>query len=113
LRGATSWTSSSASADARSSPRSVSDRLTYSLRVAGFDLQEQRDQRLLTRFEDVGALVYYLCAVPWTVPGFSVTTRRRELLALQAQLDSGAPLSFTSRRLLIRATFGQASGTRA
>ncbi len=29
-------------------------------------------------------------------------------VALQAQLDSGAPLSFTSRRFLIRATLGPA-----
>jgi hypothetical protein len=94
-------------------PRVNLERLTSDLRVAGFDLQEQRDQRLVTRFEDVGALVFYLRAVPWTVPGFSVTTHRRELLALQAQLDSGAPLTFTSRRLLIRATRVHTGGTHA
>jgi SAM-dependent methyltransferase len=77
------------------------ERLSGQLRGAGFVIDDARDQRLVTTFDDVGALVYYLRAVPWTVLGFSVATHRRELLALQAQLDAGAPLAFTSRRFLI------------
>lgn len=47
-----------------------------------------------TRFNDVGALVYYLRAVPWTGPGFSVAKYKDELIALQAQvgLRIGAPI---------------------
>ena len=84
------------------------NRLSTQLRGAGFTIGDAQEHRLATRFDDVGALVYYLRAVPWTVPGFSVAKYRRELLALQAQLDSGAPLSFTSRRFLIRATLAPA-----
>lgn len=80
------------------------DRLSDQLRQAGLSIEDAREHRLATRFDDVGALVYYLRAVPWTVPGFSVAKYGRELLALQAQLDSGMPLSFASRRFLIRAT---------
>jgi len=80
------------------------DRVSVDLRRSGFVIEDARDHRLLTRFDDVGALVYYLRAVPWTVPGFSVATHRGELVALQAQLESGGQLSFASRRFLIRAT---------
>jgi hypothetical protein len=37
------------------------------------------------RFADVGAIVYYLKAVPWLVDGFSVATHQGVLFALQAQ----------------------------
>jgi hypothetical protein len=47
--------------------------------------------------------VYYLKAVPWLVPGFSVATHAHALLHLQAQLERGEPLTFTTRRYLIEA----------
>lgn len=61
-------------------------------------------------FTDVGAIVYYLRAVPWLVPGFSVATHAAQLLALQSRLDSGEPLSFLARKYLIEARKG---GSRA
>jgi len=80
------------------------EQLSDQLGQAGFTIENARDQILTTRFDDVGAIVYYLRAVPWTVPEFSVARYRRKLLALQVQLDAWGPLSFTSRRFLIRAT---------
>ena len=50
------------------------------------------------RFADVGAVVYYLKAVPWLVPGFSVDTHQDALLRLQARLDRGEPLVFLARK---------------
>lgn len=38
----------------------------------GFDIEDQREALAVTRFYDVGALVYYLKAIPWEVPDFSV-----------------------------------------
>ncbi|MCB0221780.1 MAG: SAM-dependent methyltransferase, partial [Chrysiogenetes bacterium] len=55
------------------------------------------------RFLDVGALVYYLKAVPWLVPGFSVATQRDTLFALQDRLDADGELRFTARKYLIEA----------
>ena len=49
-------------------------------------------------FLDVGAIVYYLKAVPWDVPGFTVRTHLRHLLALQERLESGEELSFHTAR---------------
>jgi SAM-dependent methyltransferase len=53
-------------------------------------------------FHDVGALVFYLRAVPWTVPGFTVDGHRDTLLRLHQRLAAG-PLVFTSRLYLIEA----------
>jgi len=54
-------------------------------------------------FRSVGALVYFLKAIPWIVPGFSVDRHRKVLVALQEQLDAGEPLAYTQRRYLLRA----------
>jgi hypothetical protein len=45
---------------------------------------------------DVGAIVYYLKAVPWFVPWFSVDTLVSYLLRLQDRLDGGQELIFGS-----------------
>jgi len=54
-------------------------------------------------FTDVGAIVYYLKAVPWSVPGFSVETHLKYLLKLQEQLENQKSLSFVARKYLIEA----------
>lgn len=54
-------------------------------------------------FTDVGAIVYYLKAVPWDVPGFTVTTHLPYLLALQERLETGEELKFYAAKYLIEA----------
>jgi SAM-dependent methyltransferase len=54
-------------------------------------------------FSDVGAVVYYLRAVPWLVPGFSVESHLGYLLELQRRLDSGQRLAFGAHKYLIEA----------
>ena len=54
-------------------------------------------------FTDVGAIVYYLKAVPWLVPGFSVKTHSKYLFALQRRLEGGDELAFTAKKYLIEA----------
>lgn len=58
-------------------------------------------------FSDVGAIVYYLKAVPWMVPGFTVATHGDYLWALQQRLEQGEPLQFTARKYLIEAQKGE------
>ena len=55
-------------------------------------------------FKDVATLVYYLVAIPWTVPDFSVEKYRTHLEKLQQQLEAEGELIFTQRRMLIKAT---------
>jgi SAM-dependent methyltransferase len=54
-------------------------------------------------FHDVGAIVYYLKAVPWLVPGFSVETHMDTLMRLQGQLQREGPLVYEARKYLIEA----------
>lgn len=54
-------------------------------------------------FTDVGAIVYYLKAVPWIVDGFTVDTHRQYLIKLQEQLEQGNRLIFEARKYLIEA----------
>jgi len=54
-------------------------------------------------FKDVATLVYYLTAVPWTVPDFSVEKHRATLEQLQRKLEAEGELVFIQRRMLIKA----------
>ena len=55
-------------------------------------------------FADVGAIVYYLKAIPWEVPGFTVKTHLRHLLALQQKLEADGELGFYAAKFLIEAS---------
>jgi hypothetical protein len=57
-----------------------------------------------TRFHNVGALVYYLKAVPWIVEGFSVETHLSYLLKLQERLEREGALAFADKSMIVRAS---------
>ena len=63
---------------------------------------EEWEGRLV--FADVGAVVYYLKAIPWEVPGFTVKSHLRYLLALQERLEAGEELGFYAAKYLIEAS---------
>jgi SAM-dependent methyltransferase len=70
---------------------------------AGLDLIDLREYTGAEIFADVGAIVYFLTAIPWLVPGFSVATHAEVLLKLHARLARGEALRFTTRGYLIEA----------
>jgi len=70
---------------------------------AGFMVELALNYRGHSVFDDVGAIVYYLKAVPWTVPGFSVERHRDALLALEARRAAGQRLAFDFGRFVIQA----------
>jgi hypothetical protein len=55
----------------------------------------------MTRLYDVGALVYYLTAIPWTVLDFSVEKYSEKLLGLHQRLLEEYYLEFREHRFLI------------
>jgi len=73
------------------------------LQSAGFNVLDVKDWSGRLAFTDVGAIVYYLKAVPWLVPGFSVATHRDHLIALQKTLEKQGELAYTARNYLIEA----------
>ena len=73
------------------------------LRAAGLKIDTAQEYFGKLSFSDVGAIVYYLRAVPWLVPGFSVDSHLDGLLELQARFERGEPLSFQAGKFLIEA----------
>ena len=73
------------------------------LEAAGLVMEAVEEWEGHMAFLDVGAIVYYLNAVPWDVPGFTVKTHLRYLLALQDRLEAGEELSFHTARFLLEA----------
>lgn len=73
------------------------------LEAAGLTTQNVEEWEGKLVFTDVGAIVYYLKATPWEVPGFTVNTHLRYLLALQRRVDAGEDLAFHAALYLIEA----------
>ena len=73
------------------------------LEAAGLVMEAVEEWEGRMAFLDVGAIVYYLKAVPWDVPGFTVKTHLEYLLALQERLELGEELSFHTARFLLEA----------
>lgn len=69
----------------------------------GCEIRRAEAWRGAVTFADVGAVIYFLKAVPWVVQGFAMERRLDELEALQGRLDDGQPLQFTYTRFLIEA----------
>ena len=74
------------------------------LEAAGLTIARAEEWEGRLTFTDVGAVVYYLKAAPWEVPGFTVKTHLPHLLALQRRLDAGEDLAFHAALYLIEAT---------
>lgn len=71
------------------------------LKSAGFRILERLEEFPKGRFNDVGALVYLLKAVPWDVPDFTIDNYREKLLAIHQKILSDGFLEVTSDRFFI------------
>jgi SAM-dependent methyltransferase len=58
------------------------------LETAGFQILEQREEFPVTRYFDVGAIVYYLKAIPWEIPDFSVEKYFDKLVAIHHRIQT-------------------------
>ncbi|GAA3653519.1 class I SAM-dependent methyltransferase [Nonomuraea antimicrobica] len=70
---------------------------------AGLEVLDLRHERLRMEFGDIGAVVYFLRKVIWTVPGFSVERYRDRLRELHELIESEGPFVAHSARVLIEA----------
>jgi SAM-dependent methyltransferase len=85
-------------------PDATPERFVPLLKAAGLTIADTEEWSGRFSFMDVGAIVYYLKAVPWLVPGFSVETHLKYLFNLQHRLESGEGLTFVDRKYLIEAS---------
>jgi hypothetical protein len=81
-------------------PTSTLDKYVPRLKAAGLTMVNTQEWSGTLAFTDVGAIAYYLKAVPWLVPGFSVETHLSYLLKLQSRLENGEALAFVARKYL-------------
>jgi SAM-dependent methyltransferase len=72
-------------------------------RAAGLDIVQCRNERLQLEFLDVGAMVFFLRKVVWTVPNFTVDRYRDRLKDLHDEIEQGRVFRSTMSRTLIEA----------
>jgi SAM-dependent methyltransferase len=71
--------------------------------AAGMIVTDVREQALRTVFYDVGAVVYFLRKVLWTVPGFTVGAYLEPLRRMHDQIQADGPFVSHAQRFLIEA----------
>jgi SAM-dependent methyltransferase len=71
------------------------------LREAGWELLRQEETFPFTRFFDVGAIAFYLKAVPWQIPDFSVDTYRDQLWDLHRKIEREGFVDVGNHRFLL------------
>ncbi|HWR11136.1 MAG TPA: class I SAM-dependent methyltransferase [Rectinemataceae bacterium] len=71
------------------------------LERAGFSIIRRKECVGVSRFFDVGALVYYLKCVPWMVPDFSLEKYRDEILRVAGVIEEEGYIDFIRHRFLI------------
>ena len=84
-------------------PETTLEGTSAAIEAVGLAIITAREWTGELTFTDVGAVVYYLKAVPWLVPGFSVETHLDGLIELQRRLNAGEQLAFEARKFLIEA----------
>jgi SAM-dependent methyltransferase len=71
--------------------------------AAGLEVVDLRDCALRVEFFDVGAVVYFLRKVLWTVPGFTPEAYAERLRAMHEHIRRDGKFTATGRRLLVEA----------
>jgi SAM-dependent methyltransferase len=70
---------------------------------AGLEVIDLREELLPVVFFDVGAVIYFLRKVIWTVPDFTVEKYREQLFALYEHIQQHGSFQSHARRFLIEA----------
>jgi len=70
---------------------------------AGLEVLDAREESMPVHFFDVGAVVYFLRKVIWTVPDFSVDKYRERLRLLHGQIEKDGRFTSHSKRFLFEA----------
>jgi SAM-dependent methyltransferase len=82
-------------------PENTPDRVCDAFTALGCEIRRCEAWRGPVTFSDVGALVYFLKAVPWVIKDFDVRLCQDVLGALHRDQLEGRPLRFTYSRFLI------------
>jgi hypothetical protein len=76
-------------------------RITKDLEEAGFNIIKKAEALPITRCFDIGAIVYYLKAIPWQIPEFSIEKYKDILWEMHQEIMKAGYIDLTSHRMLI------------
>jgi SAM-dependent methyltransferase len=79
------------------------DVLSAQAQAAGLEMVDLRMERLRAEFFDIGAVIYFLRKVIWTVPDFTVERYRDRLRELHQGIEADGPFVAHPTRILIEA----------
>lgn len=68
-----------------------------------FEVMYSNEEFRIQRFYDVGALIYYLKAVPWQVPEFSVEKYKEQLYTIHKRIQDDGFFDVKQHRFIIKA----------
>lgn len=71
------------------------------LEAAGFEILRQAEAEMATRFYDIGAVVYYLNAIPWQIEDFSVERYQDRLYDLHRHIQQHGYVDIAGSRFII------------
>jgi SAM-dependent methyltransferase len=77
---------------------------TTRFRQAGLRVIDAREAFPRWTFKDIAGVVFYLKAIPWQLPGFSVEAYRERLLGIHNQIEQTGGFTVREHRLLLEAT---------
>jgi hypothetical protein len=80
------------------------DRAVQIFTETGFQIVDAQEVFPQTTFADIGAVVYYLRAIPWQVRDFTVASYRDRLLAMHDHIQRYGGLTVHGHRLYLHAT---------
>ena len=75
--------------------------LATQLKNVGLKIKTQLSSSYITRLFDVGALIYFLKAIPWQVPDFSIEKYKIELLEIHHSIKEHGFIDLTTQRYKI------------
>jgi hypothetical protein len=79
------------------------DTVSAQAQAGGLQVVDLRMERLRAEFFDIGAVVYFLRKVIWTVPDFTVARYRDRLRELHERIETEGPFVAHSTRVLVEA----------
>ncbi len=71
------------------------------LEKAGFSILEQKEEMGFTRYYDIGAIIYYVKAIEWQIPEFTVEHYADRLLALHERIEAEGYVDIPTHRFFL------------
>jgi hypothetical protein len=68
----------------------------------GFDVLYFNEDFPKTRFYDLGAVLFYLKAIPWQIEDFSIDKYRETLETIEKNIKNNGFIEFTEHRFIIK-----------